>query len=68
MFMFFSWYINRTEIDPLADYRYSLIDGNLIITNASVITDYGMYQCRAENSFGAIFSRDALLQFACEWN
>lgn len=62
-----SWYVNRTEIDPLADYRYSLVDGNLIITNGSVITDYGMYQCRAENSFGAVFSREALLQFACKW-
>lgn len=62
-----SWYVNRTEIDPLSDYRYSLVDGNLVITNGSVITDYGMYQCRAENSFGAVFSREALLQFACEW-
>lgn len=62
-----SWYVNRTEIDALADYRYSLVDGNLVITNGSVITDYGMYQCRAENSFGAVFSREALLQFACKW-
>lgn len=62
-----SWYVNRTEIDPLSDYRYSLVDGDLVITNGSVITDYGMYQCRAENSFGAVFSREALLQFACEW-
>lgn len=62
-----SWYVNRTEIDPLSDYRYSLVEGNLIITNGSVISDYGMYQCRAENNFGAVFSREALLQFACEW-
>ncbi|XP_075892817.1 contactin-5 isoform X2 [Nelusetta ayraudi] len=60
----YSWYVNRTEIDPLADYRYSLVDGNLVIANGSVISDYGMYQCRAENSFGAVFSREALLQFA----
>lgn len=62
-----SWYVNRTEIDPLSDYRYSLVDGNLVIANGSVISDYGMYQCRADNSFGAVFSREALLQFACEW-
>lgn len=62
-----SWYVNRTEINPLADYRYSLVDGNLVIANGSVISDYGMYQCRAENSFGAVFSREALLQFACGW-
>lgn len=64
--MFFSWYLNRTEIDVEAHYRYSIIDGNLIITNASVISDYGKYQCRAENGFGTIFSREALLQFACK--
>uniref|UniRef100_A0A668A3X0 Contactin-5 n=1 Tax=Myripristis murdjan TaxID=586833 RepID=A0A668A3X0_9TELE len=46
------------------DYRYNFIDGNLIITNASEITDFGKYQCKAENSYGIILSRDALLQFA----
>lgn len=65
--LFFSWYINRTEVDAEADYRYSFIDGNLIITNASEITDYGKYQCKAENSFGTVLSRDALLQFACKY-
>lgn len=64
--LIFSWYINRTEIDAEADYRYSLIDGNLIITNTSAVNDYGRYQCKAENSFGTVLSRDALLQFACE--
>ena len=64
--MSFSWYINGTEVDTEADYRYSLIDGNLIITNASEITDYGKYQCKAENSFGTVLGREALLQFACE--
>lgn len=62
-----SWFINRTEVDVEADFRYSLIDGNLIITNASEITDFGRYQCKAENSFGTILSRDALLRFACEY-
>lgn len=64
--VFFSWYINGSEVDAEADYRYSLIDGNLIITNASEITDYGKYQCKAENSFGTVLGREALLQFACE--
>lgn len=64
--MCFSWYLNRTEIDAEADYRYSVFDGSLIINNASVISNYGMYQCKAENSFGTILSREALLQFACE--
>uniref|UniRef100_A0A671Y0Y4 Contactin-2 n=1 Tax=Sparus aurata TaxID=8175 RepID=A0A671Y0Y4_SPAAU len=60
----YSWYVNRTEVDAEADYRYGFIDGNFIITNASEITDYGRYQCKAENSFGTVLSRDALLQFA----
>ncbi|KAG7479489.1 contactin-5 isoform X1 [Solea senegalensis] len=60
----YSWYINGTEVDSEADYRYTLIDGNLIISNASETTDYGKYQCKAENSVGTILSRDAHVQFA----
>uniref|UniRef100_A0A3B3B5U3 Contactin-5 n=1 Tax=Oryzias melastigma TaxID=30732 RepID=A0A3B3B5U3_ORYME len=60
----YSWYINGTRVDSDTDYRYSFIDGDLIITNASEITDFGKYQCKSENSFGSILSRDALLQFA----
>uniref|UniRef100_A0A3P8Z8Y1 Contactin-5 n=1 Tax=Esox lucius TaxID=8010 RepID=A0A3P8Z8Y1_ESOLU len=62
--LFCSWFINGTKLDVEADYRYSLMDGNLIITNASETADYGRYQCMAENSYGMILSRDALLQFA----
>ncbi|XP_030620477.1 contactin-5 [Chanos chanos] len=60
----YSWLINGTDVDVEADFRYSLIDGNLIINNASETIDYGRYQCRAENSFGTVLSREALLQFA----
>uniref|UniRef100_A0A8C2EXH0 Contactin-5 n=1 Tax=Cyprinus carpio TaxID=7962 RepID=A0A8C2EXH0_CYPCA len=60
----YSWLINGTIVDAEADFRYSLIDGNLIIHNASEAIDYGRYQCRAENSIGTVQSRDALLQFA----
>uniref|UniRef100_A0A667ZGS0 Contactin-5 n=1 Tax=Myripristis murdjan TaxID=586833 RepID=A0A667ZGS0_9TELE len=60
----YSWFVNGTEVDAETDYRYNFIDGNLIITNASEITDFGKYQCKAENSYGIILSRDALLQFA----
>uniref|UniRef100_A0A8C5ADQ0 Contactin-5 n=1 Tax=Gadus morhua TaxID=8049 RepID=A0A8C5ADQ0_GADMO len=48
-----SWFINGTEVDPEDDDRYSLVDGNLIISN-----------CRATNGLGTAVSRDALLQFA----
>ncbi|XP_038818059.1 contactin-5, partial [Salvelinus namaycush] len=60
----YSWFINGTAVDVEADYRYSLIDGNLIIANASETADYGRYQCKVENSYGTVLSRDALLQFA----
>ncbi|XP_024910942.1 contactin-5-like [Cynoglossus semilaevis] len=60
----YRWLINGTEVDIEADYRYSLIDGSLIITNVSEVTDHGTYQCRAANSVGVILSREALLQFA----
>ncbi|MEQ2192777.1 Contactin-5, partial [Xenoophorus captivus] len=59
------WYINGTEVDSKTDYRYSFIDGDLIITNASEITDNGKYQCQVENSYGIILSREVLLHFAC---
>ncbi|KAM9732692.1 contactin-5 isoform 2-T2 [Menidia menidia] len=60
----YSWYINGTKVDSDTDYRYSFIDGDLIIINASETIDNGKYQCKAENRFGTILSRDALLQFA----
>ncbi|KAK3549111.1 hypothetical protein QTP70_032423, partial [Hemibagrus guttatus] len=60
----YSWLINGTDVDIEADPRYRMIDGNLIIINASEATDFGKYQCRAENSFGTVLSREAFLQFA----
>uniref|UniRef100_A0A674NRD4 Contactin-5 n=1 Tax=Takifugu rubripes TaxID=31033 RepID=A0A674NRD4_TAKRU len=63
----YSWHLNQTEIDSEADFRYSVVEGSLIINNASMASDYGMYQCKAENSFGTILSRDALLRFACKY-
>ncbi|MGH0144351.1 UNVERIFIED_CONTAM: hypothetical protein FKN15_043219 [Acipenser sinensis] len=63
----YRWLFNGTEIDITIDYRYSLIDGNLIIMNPNEVRDSGKYQCLVTNSFGTIISRDAMLQFACEY-
>ncbi|XP_019742951.1 contactin-5 [Hippocampus comes] len=60
----YSWYINGTQVDTRAGFRYRLAEGNLIIANASENADFGMYQCRAKNTFGTVLSRDARLQFA----
>ncbi|XP_053561563.1 contactin-5 [Bombina bombina] len=60
----YRWLRNGTEIDLESDYRYSLIDGNFIITSPNEMKDSGQYQCLAANSFGSILSREATLQFA----
>ncbi|KAI1903786.1 hypothetical protein AGOR_G00030800 [Albula goreensis] len=60
----YRWMINGTEVDVSSDFRYSLVDGTLIISSPSEERDQGRYQCQAGNSVGSIISRDALLQFA----
>ncbi|KAG8452995.1 hypothetical protein GDO86_004705 [Hymenochirus boettgeri] len=60
----YRWLHNGTEINTESDYRYSLIDGNLIITRPNEMKDSGQYQCLAANSFGSVLSREATLQFA----
>lgn len=60
------WSRNGTLIDLRADYRRRLSGGNLVIRNLDLAEDVGIYQCTAFNSLGAILSRKASLQFACE--
>ncbi|XP_053312490.1 contactin-5 [Spea bombifrons] len=60
----YRWLRNGTEIDLESDYRYSLIDGNLIISSPNEVKDSGQYQCLAANSFGSVLSRESTLQFA----
>ncbi|XP_003430665.3 contactin-5 [Ornithorhynchus anatinus] len=60
----YRWLRNGTEIDLESDYRYSLIEGNFIISSPSEAKDSGSYQCLASNTFGSILSREAILQFA----
>ncbi|KAG8584632.1 hypothetical protein GDO81_004697 [Engystomops pustulosus] len=60
----YRWLRNGTEIDLDSDYRYTLIDGNLIISSPNEMKDSGQYQCIAANSLGRILSREATLQFA----
>uniref|UniRef100_A0ACB8FGH6 Contactin-5 n=1 Tax=Sphaerodactylus townsendi TaxID=933632 RepID=A0ACB8FGH6_9SAUR len=60
----YRWLRNGTEIDTEDDYRYSLIEGSIIINNPSETKDAGQYQCLTTNVFGSILSREATLQFA----
>ncbi|XP_069499634.1 contactin-3-like [Ambystoma mexicanum] len=60
----YRWRLNGSDIDLSMDYRYSLFGGNLIVINPKKNWDAGIYQCLAENSHGAILSREAKLQFA----
>nr|XP_033781751.1 contactin-4-like [Geotrypetes seraphini] len=58
------WQLNKTDIDTGTDSRYSLLEGNLFISNPDTSQDTGIYQCMATNTFGRILSREAHLQFA----
>ncbi|XP_053148963.1 contactin-4 isoform X6 [Hemicordylus capensis] len=58
------WKLNGTSVDIGMDYRYSVVEGSLLINNPNKTQDAGTYQCIATNSFGTIVSREAKLQFA----
>ncbi|XP_029334534.1 contactin-4 isoform X3 [Mus caroli] len=58
------WKLNGTDVDIGMDFRYSVVDGSLLINNPNKTQDAGTYQCIATNSFGTIVSREAKLQFA----
>ncbi|PNI53018.1 CNTN4 isoform 9, partial [Pan troglodytes] len=58
------WKLNGTDVDTGMDFRYSVVEGSLLINNPNKTQDAGTYQCTATNSFGTIVSREAKLQFA----
>uniref|UniRef100_A0A8C2R5K0 Contactin 4 n=1 Tax=Capra hircus TaxID=9925 RepID=A0A8C2R5K0_CAPHI len=53
------WKLNGTDVDIGMDFRYSVVEGSLLINNPNKTQD-----CIATNSFGTIVSREAKLQFA----
>lgn len=65
-FLYYRWKLNGTDVDIGMDFRYSVVEGSLLINNPNKTQDAGMYQCIATNSFGTIVSREAKLQFACK--
>lgn len=61
------WKVDGRDINTDSDVNYSLVEGNLLISNPHVINHGGVYQCIATNSFGTVVSREAKVQFACEY-
>ncbi|CAL8254391.1 unnamed protein product [Arctogadus glacialis] len=60
------WSLNGTLINLRVDRRRRLFEGNLIISGLDRSRDGGQYQCTAFSPLGAVLSRRAGLQFACE--
>ncbi|MEQ2280976.1 hypothetical protein AMECASPLE_025676 [Ameca splendens] len=63
----YRWKVDGRDIDTDSDPSYSLAEGNLLINNPHFINHGGVYQCIATNAFGTIVSREAKVQFACEY-
>ena len=56
------------EIDLNAEgSHYSLVGGNLVISNPIKTQHVGKYTCLASNMYGTIISREASVQFGCKW-
>ncbi|XP_047437898.1 contactin-4 [Mugil cephalus] len=60
----YRWKVDGKEINTDSDLNYSLVEGNLLITNPHFINHGGVYQCIATNAFGTVVSREAKVQFA----
>lgn len=62
------WRKDNTEIDFSAEgSHYSLMGGNLVISNPVKEQHVGSYSCLAANTFGTVISREASVQFGCRW-
>lgn len=48
------------------DEHYSLVGGNLVITNPLQKKHAGTYVCVAKNIYGTVISKEARVKFGCE--
>lgn len=46
--------------------HYSLVGGNLVISNPIKTQHVGKYSCSASNTYGRVISREASVQFGCK--
>ncbi|KAM7414915.1 hypothetical protein PAMA_019637 [Pampus argenteus] len=60
----YKWILDNNEIDLKAEHRhYSLVGGNLVISNPIKNKHTGMYSCWATNMYGTVISQEASVQF-----
>ncbi|KAM9376463.1 contactin-1a [Pholidichthys leucotaenia] len=60
----YKWRMDNTEIDlNKQDSHYSLVAGNLVISNPNKTAHVGKYSCLATNMYGTVISREASVQF-----
>lgn len=60
----YKWRMNNVDIDLNAEYsHYSLVGGNLVISNPMKTQHVGNYSCLATNMYGTVISREASVQF-----
>lgn len=63
------WRKDNMEIDFSAESsHFSLVGGNLVISNPVKEQHVGNYCCYATNTFGSVISREASVQFGCRWH
>uniref|UniRef100_A0A8C4F8V5 Contactin 1 n=1 Tax=Dicentrarchus labrax TaxID=13489 RepID=A0A8C4F8V5_DICLA len=60
----YKWLKDDMEIELNAEGRhYSLVGGNLVISNPTRTEHVGKYSCLASNKYGTVISREASVQF-----
>ncbi|XP_035258167.1 contactin 1b isoform X2 [Anguilla anguilla] len=61
----YTWRLNNWELKLLEqpDEHYSLVGGNLVITNPIKGRHGGRYVCVASNVYGMVYSKEAIVQF-----
>ncbi|XP_065135845.1 contactin-4 [Paramisgurnus dabryanus] len=60
----YKWKFNKKDLDIDMDNSYSLVEGNLLISNPQAMKHGGVYQCISANAFGTVLSREAKVEFA----
>ncbi|XP_036432204.1 contactin-1a isoform X1 [Colossoma macropomum] len=61
----YKWSLNSWKIDVQdgSDNHYTVVGGNLVISNPDKSKHAGNYSCLATNEFGTVISREASVQF-----